>query len=64
MSGTSMATSHVSGAIALLLAYRPGLSPADVKAILKRSMLPLRGTKAPRQTGELDIMRMLQAAER
>jgi subtilisin len=64
MSGTSMATSHVSGAIALLLAYRPGLSPADIKAILKRSMLPLRGTKAPRQTGELDVMRMLQAADR
>ncbi|WP_235949233.1 S8 family peptidase [Paenibacillus glycinis] len=64
MSGTSMATSHVSGAIALLLAYRPGLTPTDIKAVVKRSMLPLRGTKAPRLTGELDVMRMLQAVER
>ncbi|QHT58872.1 S8 family peptidase [Paenibacillus lycopersici] len=64
MSGTSMATSHVSGAIALLLAYRPGMSPTEIKAVVKRSMLPLRGTKAPRLTGELDVMRMLQAVER
>ncbi|MFC4811970.1 S8 family peptidase [Paenibacillus sp. GCM10023250] len=64
MSGTSMATSHVSGAIALLLAHRPGLTPTEIKAVLKRAMLPLRGTKAPRQTGELDVMRMLQAVER
>ncbi|WP_229750665.1 S8 family peptidase [Paenibacillus nasutitermitis] len=64
MSGTSMATSHVSGAIALLLAYQPGLAPAEIKAIMKRSMLPLRGTKAPRLTGELDVMRMIAAADR
>ncbi|MFC0334681.1 S8 family peptidase [Paenibacillus sepulcri] len=64
MSGTSMATSHVSGAIALLLAHQPGLSPSEIKAILKRSMLPLRGTKAPRLTGELDVMRMLASADR
>ncbi|WP_274648508.1 S8 family peptidase [Paenibacillus humicola] len=64
MSGTSMATSHVSGAIALLLAYRPGLSPAEIKAVLKRSMQPLRGVKTTRGTGELDIIRMLQAADR
>jgi subtilisin len=64
MSGTSMATSHVTGAIALLLAYKPGLTPGDIKTILKRSMMPLRGTKTPRITGELDILRMLQAVDR
>ena len=64
MSGTSMATSHVTGAIALLLAYKPGLTPGEIKTILKRSMMPLRGTKAPRITGELDILRMLQAVDR
>ncbi|RXZ80001.1 peptidase S8 [Paenibacillaceae bacterium] len=63
MSGTSMATSHVSGAIALLLAEHPGLSPAEIKTALRRSMQPLRGKKAPRLTGELDVMKMLQAAE-
>ncbi len=64
MSGTSMATSHVSGAIALLLAHKPGLSPAEIKAILKKSHLPLRSTKAPRYTGEIDVMKMLGAADR
>ncbi|EXX85986.1 peptidase S8 [Paenibacillus darwinianus] len=63
MSGTSMATSHISGAIALLLAHRPGLTPAEIKAILKKSTQPLRGSKAPRRAGELDITRMMQAAD-
>ena len=64
MSGTSMSTSHVTGAIALLLAYRPGLSPAEIKEILRNSMNPLRGAKAPKRTGEIDVMRMLAAADR
>jgi len=64
MSGTSMATSHVSGAIALLLAYRPGLSPAEIKEILRHSTMPLRGAKAPKGTGEIDVPRMLAAADR
>ncbi|MFC5701285.1 S8 family serine peptidase [Cohnella faecalis] len=64
MSGTSMATSHVTGAVALLLSYRPGLSPAQIKAILKQSAKPLKYGKAPRLAGELDISRMLHIAER
>lgn len=64
MSGTSMATSHVSGAVALLLSSQPSLSPSDIKAILRRSMIPLRGAKAPRKAGELDISKMLQAADK
>ncbi|WP_240647624.1 S8 family peptidase [Paenibacillus nanensis] len=64
MSGTSMATSHVSGAIALLLSLKPGLSPGDIKSIMKRSMMPLRNSKSRRGPGELDVLRMLQAAER
>lgn len=64
MSGTSMATSHVSGAIALLLSLKPGLSPAEIKSIIKRSMQPLRNSKARRMIGELDVLRMLQAAEK
>jgi len=61
MSGTSMATSHVSGAIALMLAEKPGLTPSEIKSIIKRSIQPLRGNKARRIIGELDVMRMLQA---
>jgi len=64
MSGTSMATSHVSGAIALLLAHKPGLTAAQVKEIVKRSGLPLKGAKAPRAAGELNIARMLRYADR
>lgn len=64
MSGTSMATSHVSGAIALLLSLYPGLTPGEIKSIMKRSMQPLKSNKARRNIGELDITRMLQAAER
>lgn len=62
MNGTSMATSHVSGAIALLLELYPNLRPGEIKAILKRSMQPLKYAKA-RKAGELDIMKMLHAAK-
>ncbi|MGU3473608.1 S8 family peptidase [Paenibacillus sp. D51F] len=63
MSGTSMATSHVSGAVALLLARYPELTPADIKAILRKSTIPLRGAKNARTPGELDVPKMLKAAE-
>jgi subtilisin len=36
LSGTSMATSHVTGVIALLLAKQPGMRPRQIKALLKR----------------------------
>jgi len=63
MSGTSMATSHVSGAIALLLAYRPGLTPAQILKIVRASARPLGGRYAPHTAGMLDVVRMLEAAD-
>ncbi|RKP48053.1 peptidase S8 [Cohnella endophytica] len=64
MSGTSMATSHVTGAIALLLSLKPELTPAQIKAIVKSSAKPLRNGKALRAAGELNVMRMIKAADR
>lgn len=65
MNGTSMATSHVSGAIALLLAQRPGLSPAEIKRRLRRTARPLpSGTTAKsgttRPPGEVSASRLLR----
>jgi subtilisin len=63
MSGTSMATSHVTGAVALLLALKPGLTPSQIKSIIKKSAKPLKNSKAPRMAGELNVMRMIKAAD-
>ncbi len=41
MEGTSMATPHVSGTVALMLGKQPGLAPATVKAILEDTALDL-----------------------
>ncbi|HIW34365.1 MAG TPA: S8 family peptidase [Candidatus Paenibacillus intestinavium] len=62
MSGTSMATSHVSGAVALLLERSPHLKPNEIKSILKRSMQPLKYAKG-RRVGELDIVKMLEVVQ-
>ncbi|MBR2567618.1 MAG: S8 family peptidase [Paenibacillus sp.] len=67
MSGTSMATSHVSGAIALLLAIKPGLKPQEIKALLKRTANATRSRNNRRSTqtpGEIDIVRLLREAEK
>lgn len=65
MSGTSMATSHVSGAIALLLAKHPGLSPAEIKTLVKRATVPLRARKSTTakskiRGGEIDALKLMQ----
>lgn len=64
MSGTSMATSHVTGAVALLLALKPGLTPDEIKRILTKSAKPIGNSKALRKAGELNVMRMLKLADK
>lgn len=62
MNGTSMATSHVSGSIALLLALRPGISPAEIKRRLRRTARPL-ASSAPQTkagAGEISASRLLR----
>lgn len=62
MSGTSMATSHVSGTIALLLAQKPDLKPASIKALLRRTSLPLRLRKGRSVSdgGEVHTLKFLR----
>ncbi|TVX96835.1 S8 family peptidase [Cohnella terricola] len=63
MSGTSMATAHVTGAVALLLSHKPELTPAQIKTIVKNSAKPLKNGKALRSAGELNVTRMIKASE-
>lgn len=68
MSGTSMATSHVTGAAALLLALRPGLSPRELKLLLRRTASPVRLRRGQRRAslggGAADALRLLRVGIR
>ncbi len=59
MSGTSMATPVLSGAIALLLEKYPHLKPDDVKYLLKKSAVSLNYPKNQQGWGLLNIQELL-----
>lgn len=62
LSGTSMATSHVSGVIALLLATDPSLTTKQLKTILQRNAFMLGFKKtSPRHPGEVNANRTLRS---
>ncbi|MDB5234655.1 MAG: peptidase [Hymenobacter sp.] len=46
MSGTSMATPHVSGVVALILEANPSMSPAQVKELLQKTATNMPGHEA------------------
>lgn len=62
LSGTSMATAHVSGVIALMLSIKP-LSPQQIKSALRRCALSMNKRESARwQPGHLNARRALRAA--
>lgn len=62
-SGTSQAAAVVSGAAALLLEHRPGLTPDQVKALLTRGARPLPAANLQAQgNGLIDVYAASQAA--
>jgi serine protease AprX len=62
MSGTSMATPHVAGIIALMLEANPHLSPAQVKDIIERTATNMGG-RAPWEAGAGHINAFAAVAE-
>src|SRR4030095_1585438 len=55
LSGTSMATPHVAGALALIRGLRPSLTPAEAKAILQQAAAPLPMSPVIAGAGRLDV---------
>ena len=63
--GTSIATAHVSGVVALMLERNPRLTPADVRRILEETATDLgpKGKDAQFGWGLVNPQKALQAAE-
>ena len=61
-SGTSMATPHVSGAVALMLEANPALTPDQVKAVLQSSATPMSYAPHEAGAGFLDAFEAVRAA--
>ena len=58
-SGTSQAAAVVSGAAALVLQQRPGITPVQLKQLLMRTATPIKATLQSQGKGELDLSRAL-----
>jgi serine protease AprX len=61
-SGSSQAAAVVSGAAALLLSQRPGLTPDQVKALLDTHTHSMYGRTSLKGSGELNLASVLNAA--
>ena len=61
-SGTSIATAHVSGVVALMLAREPNLTPGEVRKRLIASARVIPGQKRDVGAGVIDALRAIQAS--
>jgi subtilisin family serine protease len=59
MAGTSMATPHVAGAVALLLQINPNFSPQEIKNLLKNTAIDLGYDSNTQGSGRIDIPNIL-----
>lgn len=65
LSGTSMATSHVSGVAALMMALKPGLGLSPLLAGLQRSAMPISSTaRKAGFLGEINAIRAVRSVTR
>jgi subtilisin len=65
LSGTSMATSHVSGVAALMMALKPGISLSTLLSGLQRSAMPISSTaRKAGFLGEINAIRAVRAISR
>ncbi|UQZ84859.1 Subtilisin DY [Paenibacillus konkukensis] len=65
LSGTSMATSHVTGVIALMLARKPGLKPGQVKSLIKKNAkMILKASKSGLGIKEVNALRAVGAVSK
>lgn len=55
--GTSMATPHASGTVCLLLQSRPGLTPEQIKTILRNTAFDLRQPATAQGAGKVDVLK-------
>lgn len=59
LNGTSMATAHVTGVIALMMSTKPNLKPSQVKQLLKRSSISITNGKTSKLPGQINARRAI-----
>jgi len=64
LSGTSMATAHVTGVVALMLAAKPTLKPLQVKQAIKRNSIPYTKEKRDGIPGQINARRVMNSITR
>ncbi|MFS1511209.1 S8 family peptidase [Chengkuizengella sp. SCS-71B] len=64
LNGTSMATSHVSGIVALMLSINRNLSPVKIKTILKKTGTPLNKSSKKNTPKEINAIRAIRSVKK